>query len=170
MFMSDHEISVVREVYLTYEEGRQPGEKLPTLWDPCIHPDVAVRAVWMANADGTKIEITTDPEIVLSLLGDSEHSDVLELTPEMQIPPDPEWKMRLNLWQAEHQRDLVAEVRSSLADALSGGYDALTAHPTDEALARDLHSYADFADVPRDILTAACAQARAIAQPFPQSW
>jgi hypothetical protein len=69
MPLSDHDITEVHEVYLSYEEGPN-GTRLPTLWDPengrKLHN--AVRAVWIVGTLPDQIEVHTDEQLVSELL------------------------------------------------------------------------------------------------------
>lgn len=83
----------------------------------------------------------------------------LELTQEMSVPPD-FLASRLNMWQAEMQRDLVAEIRDELKHAMINGHDMLASR-SDLQVACELQECAPhYENIPDDVMRAAVTRVR----------
>lgn len=66
--ITDHEVTNVREAYVSYEEGRSLGERLVTLWDPGHAPSYAMRAVILFGRNENDVTITTREDVVSAYL------------------------------------------------------------------------------------------------------
>jgi hypothetical protein len=87
----------------------------------------------------------------------------LELTKEMQLPPDFR-PSPLRLWEVENNRDLVAELRGEIRNARENGHDVLRSYTDHQLLCDLLDSVDGYHELPEEVMLEAIAEVRRLEQ------